>query len=166
MKIKSIFILALFVFGITRLSVAQDDAVLQVKMQFSSLFMGTNDNFKALKGEQYADDDNFIYYGSGYGLGEKAVTILHSKKDTTAWYCYIKFSLDTDLEVLPNIQSGVFGLLNMVITGGKIRGTEGTENGITRTDIYVKSNDAWIGELVTNADKKTFHILLQNTPWQ
>ncbi len=165
---KSNFILALAIVSIitTNTSFAQDDEILQVKMQFSSLFMGTNDSFTKLKGEQYSDDDNWTYYGSEYGLGEKAVTILHSKKDTTAWYCYIKFSLETELDQLSKVESGVFGMLNMVIGGGKIRGTENTENGVTRTDIYVTANDAWLGELVTDADKKTFHILLQNTPWQ
>jgi hypothetical protein len=160
---RILFILLVTVF---QTSFAQDDAALNAKMQFSSLFLGTNNNFKEVKGDQYNEDENFTYYGSEYGLGDKAVTILKSKKDTTTWYCYIKFSLETELEAVLPIQTGTFELLNMLITGGKIRGTEETEGGITRTDLYVKSNDAWLGELVTDGDKKTFHILLKNTPWQ
>ncbi len=163
---KTLSVLSILLISVAQLSFAQDDAALSAKMQFSSLFLGTNNNFKELKGEQYNDDDNFIYYGSEYGMGEKAVTILKSKKDTAVWYCYIKFSLETELEAVLPIQTGTFELLNMMITGGKIRGTEETEGNITRTDLYVKGNDAWIGELVTDGDKKTFHILLKNTPWQ
>jgi hypothetical protein len=151
--------------NVTLFSFAQEDAALNAKLQFSSLFLGTKDNFEKLKGALYTEDDNWSYYGSEYGLGEKAVTILKSKKDSTAWYCYIQFSMDTDMDALPAIQTGTFELLNMMITAGKIRGTEDTEDGITRTDLYVKSNDAWLGELVSDSKKKTFHILLKNTPW-
>jgi hypothetical protein len=162
---KPVLILSILLIHVTQLSFAQDDAVLNAKMQFSSLFLGTNDNFEKLKGTLYSEDDNWNYFGSEYGLGEKAVTILKSKKDSTAWYCYIQFSLETDMEAVLPIQTGTFEMLNMMITAGKIRGTENTEDGITRTDLYVKSNDAWLGELVTDSKKKTFHILLKNTPW-
>lgn len=144
---------------------AQEDEKLQAKMQFSSMFVGTNNSFRELKGTLYSEDENWSYYGSEYGLGDKAMTILRSKKDTAEWYSYIKFSLDTDMEQILPIQTGVFELINMLITAGKIRGTEETEANVTRTDLYVKSNDAWLGELVTDGEKKTFHILLKNTPW-
>lgn len=162
---KPVLILTILLFSVTQFSVAQDDAALSAKMQFSSLFLGTQDNFEKLKGDLYSEDDNWSYYGSEYGLGEKAVTILKSKKDSTAWYCYIQFSLETELDKVLPIQTGTFELINMMITGGKIRGTEETEDGVTRSDLYVKSNDAWLGELVTDSNKKTFHILLKNTPW-
>lgn len=162
---KSFFLFIAFLLSISGSLHAQEDATLQAKMQFSSMFVGANNSFRELKGSMYSEDDNWSYYSSEYGLGNKALTVLRSKKDTTDWYSYINFSLDTDLEQLPAIQQGVFQLINMLITAGKIRGTEETEGGITRTDIYVKSNDAWLGELVTNSEKKTFHILLRNTPW-
>lgn len=166
MKYSSIVFLVTILLAAPIVVTAQDDPVMEAKLQFSSMFMGTNNSFKTLKGEKYSEDDNWVYFGSEYGLGTKAVTILNSKKDTTAWYCYIKFSLETDLNQLANVQSGVFGVLNMVISGGKIKGTEETENKITRTDLYVTKNNEWLGELVTDGDKKTFHIFLKNLPWQ
>lgn len=164
-RIHSRFIVLLLALT-CNISFAQDDAVMEAKLQFSSLFMGTTNNFETLKGEQYSEDENWVYYASDYGLGKKAVTILNSKKNTNEWYCYILFSLDSDLAELPAIQSGVFGMLNMVVNGGKIKGEEGTEGATTRTDLYATNSNAWLGELVTDDDKKTFHILLKNTPWQ
>lgn len=162
---KLFLLLITFLLTTTSSLFAQEDAKLNAKLQFSSMFVGTNNSFRNLKGELYSEDDNWSYYSSEYGLGEKAITILQSKKDTTNWYCYIKFSLDTDLEQLPAVQGGVFELLNMLVSGGKIRGTEDTEAGVTRTDLYVKSNDAWLGEIVSDSEKKTFHIFLKNTAW-
>lgn len=162
---KQSLLLTAFLLSFTVSVLAQEDAKLQAKMQFSSMFVGANNSFRELKNKLYHEDENWSYYSSEYGLGEKALTVLRSKKDTTDWYSYISFSMDTDLEQLPAVQGGVFELLNMLITAGKIRGTEETEGNITRTDIYVKSNDAWLGELVSDKEKKTFHILLHNTPW-
>jgi hypothetical protein len=166
---KSISFVALvagILIATTQLSVAQKDAILEAKLQFSSMFMGANNNFESLKGEQYSEDDNWTYYGSEYGLGTKAVTILKSKKDTTGWYCYVKFNMNDDLAELPAVQSGVFEMLNMVVKGGKISGEEETEGAVTRTDLYVKKNGAWLGELVSDGDKKTFHVFLKNEVWQ
>lgn len=150
----------------TQISLAQDDAEMSAKLQFSSLFLGTNNNFETLKGEKYNEDDNWVYYESEYGLGQKAATILNSKKNTSEWYCYIQFSLENDLTELPAIQSGVFGMLNMVAKGGKIKGEEGSEGETTRTDLFVTKDNVWLGEIVTDNSKKTFHIFLKNSPWQ
>lgn len=145
--------------------VAQDDATTNAKLQFSSMFMGTKNAFADLKGDLLLEDENFTYYKSEYGLGNRAFTVLHSKKDSTEWYCYVEFSMETDLTELPAVQSGAFGVLNMMVSGGKITGQENTEGDIIRTDLYASVTNAWLGELVSNQSKKTFHILLKNTDW-
>ena len=152
-------------FTLSRPCLAQDDPVMSAKMQFSSILMGTNNSFSSLKGDKVGEDDNYMYYRSEYGLGNKALTVLHSKKDTTEWLCFVRYSTETDLDQIPAIESGVFGMINMVIKGGKIKGTEGTENNVTRTDLYVTQGEEWLGELVTDSNKKTFHVLFRNTKW-
>ncbi len=146
---------------------AQDEsAATEAKMQFSSVMMGTNNSFASLRGAKIKDDENFVYYESEYGLGTKALTILNSKADTTEWYCFIRFHMIDEMKDVVAVESGVFGLLNMLIGGGKIKGTEGTEGKITRTDLYVTENNAWLGELVSDGEKQTFHIFMKNTKWK
>lgn len=166
MNSKFFITLASLLFIGIHVSVAQDDPEMSAKLQFSSMFMGTNNSFEKLKGEKYSEDENWVYYGSDYGLGKRAATILNSKKNASEWYCYIQFSLVDDLTELPPVQSGVFGMLNMIANGGKIKGEEATEGEITRTDLYVTKDNVWLGEIVTDNSKKTFHIFLKNSPWQ
>lgn len=163
-KTALFFLLLLSSFAITP-AIAQDDAQMNAKLQFSSMFIGTKNNFADLKGEQFLEDENFVYFKSEYGLGNRAFTLLQSKKDSTEWYCFVEFSMETDITELPAIQGGTFELLNMMVTGGKIHGEETTEGEKIRTDLYASGTNAWLGELVTDQEKKTFHILLKNTQW-
>lgn len=161
---KSALLFLLLSFVITS-AIAQDDAETNAKLQFSSMFIGTKNNFADLKGDLLLEDENFIYYKSEYGLGNRAFTVFQSKKDSTEWYCFVEFSMETDITELPAVQGGAFGVLNMMVSGGKIHGEETTEGEKIRTDLYASGTNAWLGELVTDQEKKTFHILLKNTAW-
>lgn len=166
MKTVRMVLLFVIIFLTASPALRAQDAATEAKLQFSSLFLGTTNSFKTLKGEKYADDENWTYFASDYGLGERAATILQSKKDTAQWYCYVKFSYEDDLNALPAVQSGIFDLLNMVVKGGKIKGEEKTENNVVRTDLFATKNDEWLGEVVSDNNKKTFHVFLKNVNWQ
>jgi len=166
MKSPSLFLIAILILSLSTAFAQDETAATEAKMQFSSVMMGTNNSFTSLKGAKIKDDENFVYYESEYGLGTKALTILNSKTDTTEWYCYVRFHMIDDMKDVVAVESGVFGLLNMIIGGGKIKGTEGTEGKLTRTDLYVTENNAWLGELVSDGDKQIFHIFMKNTKWK
>ena len=164
---KSTSLIISIILLLTMTSHAQDEAAAtEAKVQFSSVMVGTNNSFASMRGEKLKDDDNFVYYQSDYGLGTKAFTILNSKADTTEWYCFVRYHMIDDMKDVVAVESGVFGLLNMIISKGKIKGTEGTEGKITRTDLYVTENNAWLGELVSDGEKQTFHIFMKNTKWK
>ncbi len=166
MKSNSILLIAICLFAGSNVHAQDEAAATEARMQFSSVILGTNNSFAALRGPRLKDDENFVYYDSDRGLGSKFLTILNSKADTTEWYCFVRFHMIDDLKDVVAVESGVFGLLNMIIGGGKIKGSEGTEGKITRTDLYVTENNAWLGELVSDSEKQTFHIFMKNTKWR
>jgi len=166
MKSTLLLFLAILLFTGSTAFAQDESAATEAKMQFSSVMMGANNSFASMRGEKIKDDENFVYYQSDYGLGTKALTILNSKADTTEWYCFIRFHMIDDMKDVVAVESGAFGLLNMLVGGGKIKGSEGTEGKITRTDLYVTANNAWLGELVSDGEKQTFHIFMKNTKWK
>ncbi len=89
MNSKIFLTLAALLFIGIHVSVAHDDPEMSSKLQFSSMFMGTNNGFEKLKGEKYSEDENWVYYGSDYGLGQRATAILKRKKNASVWYLYI-----------------------------------------------------------------------------
>lgn len=162
---KHFLIIALFVAG--HVLHAQDEGIPEIKMQFITHVFSSQDNFKSLHNAKSGENEKFIFYDTNEALGNRYISILQSKADTSQWLYYVEYPMVTteDLADLAKVEPHVFGVLNVHIKSGRLKGDENTEGDIVRTNLYIAKTNEWFGELVTDNAKQKFYILLTNARW-
>lgn len=146
---------------------AQSDGIPAAKMQFITHLYSSQENYKVLHNAKSGENEKFIFYDTGEALGNRYISILQSKADTSQWIYYVEYPMVTteDLTDLAQVEPHVFDVLNLYIKTGRLKGEEKTEGDIVRTDLYIAKTNEWFGELVTDNAKQKFYILLTNARW-
>ncbi|MBS1490998.1 MAG: hypothetical protein JSS93_10755 [Bacteroidetes bacterium] len=156
-----------FIF-LARLCPAQDESS-GLTMQLMMHLSASQKDFQSLHTDSITyEDENYKYFNSREGLLTRYISILQSKKNPSLWIYFIEYDMnDTDdLSALSKIEPALFKLINLFIKAGRFKGDEKTENNITRSNLYIAKTNDWYGEVVTNNDKKKFHILFTNKRWE